>query len=506
MISTPSSRTSLYRRVLHRFFPERTTEGITSAFLKATEALEETRLAPDRRQGDQDLPQLGGRRALDKPRAAIVGRASSDRRKEPRYVPLHHRAYLCWWRGDTLQTTQAGIDNLSRSGASALIGDLPCDVKTVWVCFLDSPRRDWYPAEVVGVGTNAQGGQTIRIALAQPLPYCVFKAVVWGFHRTDTSDHEATTMLVPPAGPPLPVGADFIVRPPQPRRPVAKATEAPSQVGHYRILKCLGSGGMGMVYLAEDSELERRVALKVMHPHLATDPSARQRFLREARAAAAIQHDNIVTIFQVGQHDETPFLAMQFLEGETLAAWLERIGRPSLDEVVRIGTEIAAGLAAAHSAGLIHRDIKPENVWLDARDQRVKLLDFGLARTVTHGPHLTEVGYILGTPAYMSPEQAMNEPCDHRSDLFSLGTVLYRLCGGELPFSGKSAFATLAAVTRNTPRPLKELNPDLPEDLAGLIGRLLEKNPAGRPADAESVVAVLQAVGSASRTTAPAIP
>jgi tRNA A-37 threonylcarbamoyl transferase component Bud32 len=488
MITTPNLRSSLYRRVLDRLFPEKAPERLTSPTLdRALAPIQDDRRVPDRRQRSGTLP--GGRRAGDKLRDGFVNRSSSDRRKEPRYIPVNNRAYLSWWQGDTFQTAQADIENLSRSGAAALLGELPPDVNAVWVCFVDARRRGWYSAEVVGVGHHGDGTQRIRIALTHPLPFCVFSAIVWGLRRPECGGGELTTKLVTP-----PSGSPFREEPSASRR-ASRHQELPSQIAHYQIIECLGSGGMGQVYLAEDTELERRVALKVMHPHLAKDPSGRLRFLREARAAAAIQHDHIVTIYQVGQHDNIPFLAMQLLEGETLASWIGHAGRPPVAEIVRIGQEIAAGLSAAHRAGLIHRDIKPDNIWLDAGDRRVKLLDFGLARTMAEGPNLTHSGYILGTPAYMSPEQAMNEPCDHRSDLFSLGTVLYRMGAGELPFPGKSAFATLTAVTKGTPRPLEELNPDLPPALVALIGRLLEKKPDDRPADASSVRDALRAIG-----------
>lgn len=271
----------------------------------------------------------------------------------------------------------------------------------------------------------------------------------------------------------------------------------PHQVAQYRILGRLGAGGMGRVYLAEDSDLQRRVALKVMHPHLANDSAARQRFLREARAAAAIQHDHVVTIFQVGQQGDSPFIAMQLLEGTTLEGWLSEKGQPPLAEALRVGREVAAGLAAAHRLGLMHRDVKPDNIWLEAPGGRVKLLDFGLARTVADAPNLTGAGLIVGTPAYMSPEQAASEPCDARSDLFSLGIILYRLCGGQLPFQGKSTLATLIAIANHQQRPLEELKPDLPPDLVALINQLLQKKPEDRPVDATAVQEALRTIAPA---------
>jgi anti-sigma factor RsiW len=266
------------------------------------------------------------------------------------------------------------------------------------------------------------------------------------------------------------------------------------RLGPYRVLKVLGSGGMGVVVEAEDVPLRRRVALKAMRPALAASTTARQRFLREGQATAALAHDHIVAIYQVGEDRGIPFLAMQLLEGETLEDRLQRQGTLPAAEVLRIGREVAAGLAAAHERGLIHRDVKPGNVWLEARDGRVKLLDFGLARTADDDTRLTQTGIILGTPQYMAPEQAAGEAVDHRCDLFSLGCALYRMATGKPPFHGANVRATLRAVETEQPQPACEVNPDVPPALSDLLTRLLAKKPADRPASAQEVVRALEAV------------
>ncbi len=281
--------------------------------------------------------------------------------------------------------------------------------------------------------------------------------------------------------------------------------QAPDELGRlcsYRILEVLGSGGMGVVFLAEDSQLKRPVALKVMRPGMAANQSARQRFLREARAMAALKHDRIVTIYQVDEDRGVPFLAMEHLQGETLHARLKRETLLPLDEAVRISGEIADALSAAHARGLIHRDIKPANIWLEKRPGerevstpgcRVKLLDFGLARPAEgDDTQLTQTGVILGTPAFMSPEQARGEKVDPRSDLFSLGCVLYRMVTGQLPFRGRDTVSTLLSLTNDHPTPPRQLNPHVPPGLNHLIQRLLAKNIADRPSSAESVVKALQ--------------
>jgi serine/threonine protein kinase len=266
------------------------------------------------------------------------------------------------------------------------------------------------------------------------------------------------------------------------------------RLGPYRVLRVLGVGGMGIVFHAEDPRLKRPVALKAMLPLLAASPSARERFLREAQAAAAIDHDHIVTIYQVDEDRGVPFLAMQLLQGETLEGRLRREKRLPPGLVVRVGREIAEGLAAAHERGLIHRDIKPANIWLEAGRDRVKILDFGLARAARADTQLTQPGAMVGTPAYMAPEQAKGQPVDARSDLFSLGCVLYRCCTGELPFKGVDTLSILTALATVTPRPVRELNPVVPAALSDLIMQLLAKDPAGRPASARAAADALAAL------------
>ncbi|HVS35715.1 MAG TPA: protein kinase, partial [Gemmataceae bacterium] len=266
------------------------------------------------------------------------------------------------------------------------------------------------------------------------------------------------------------------------------------RLGGYRIFKELGRGGMGVVFKAEDIKLKRVVALKVMLPRLAADAPARQRFLREAQAMAAVHHDHVATIYQVDEDRGVPFLAMEFLEGMPLDRWLRDGRKPTTAQLLRIGREIAEGLAAAHDRGLIHRDVKPGNIWLESTHQgRVKILDFGLARAGKDDVHLTRSGAIVGTPAYMAPEQAAGEPVDPRSDLFSLGCVLYRLCTGVPPFTGSNTMALLRSLALDEAKSVRQINPALPADLADLIMRLLEKDPARRPASAREVVQALSA-------------
>ena len=258
-------------------------------------------------------------------------------------------------------------------------------------------------------------------------------------------------------------------------------------LGHYRVLRLLGEGGMGLVFLAEDSLLSRPVALKVIRPEIANTPGIADRFTREARATAAIKHDHIVTIYQVGQEKGVPFLAMEYLKGMSLEQWLDRGREPSVEIVLRIGREIAAGLSAAHHRSLIHRDIKPANIWLEAPSGRVKILDFGMARSERDDVGATRTGAVMGTPAYMAPEQARGEPAGAGSDLFSLGCVLYRLCTLRLPFEGDSVIAVLKSIWTETPPAPRDLNDSIPASLSVLVMRLLHKMPEARPVSAEAV-------------------
>jgi eukaryotic-like serine/threonine-protein kinase len=258
-------------------------------------------------------------------------------------------------------------------------------------------------------------------------------------------------------------------------------------LGPYRVIKELGRGGMGAVYLARDARLNRKLALKVMLPQFTANKSARERFLREARAAAQINHDNVVPVFEADEREGVPFIAMPFLQGYPLDEYLQKKGNLTAQQIIRVGRETAAGLAAAHELGLIHRDIKPANLWLEAPSGRVKILDFGLARPVDAAGEVTKSGAIIGTPSFMAPEQAAGEKVDHRADLFSLGAVLYRLATGRNPFAGENVMAILMNLASREPAPLRSANPDIPDAVAELIHRLLAKDPAARPQTAQEV-------------------
>jgi serine/threonine protein kinase/Tfp pilus assembly protein PilF len=285
------------------------------------------------------------------------------------------------------------------------------------------------------------------------------------------------------------------------------------RIAHYRILRKLGSGGMGEVYLAEDERLSRQVALKVIAPARSEDDTVRRRFLREARAVATLSHPGIAHIYDTGTEEETDFIAMEFIEGETLA---KRISgeRMTIDEILDTAVQLADAIAEAHEHGIIHRDIKPSNVMLTPRG-RVKILDFGIARIDpatasvssedTDSASATRLGMIIGTTNYMSPEQALGEPADRRSDVFSIGVLLYELITCRLPFAGKTAADTLHRITSMEPEPLARFNYDLPIELERIVRKCLEKEPAHRYRSARELQTDLAAVAR-DRSSAPSSP
>jgi serine/threonine-protein kinase len=262
-------------------------------------------------------------------------------------------------------------------------------------------------------------------------------------------------------------------------------------LGPFGITAVLGRGGMGIVFKGMDVALNRPVAIKVLSPHFASSGAARKRFAREAQAAAAVVHEHVVAIHRVDTWKGLPYLVMSLVDGRSLQERLDAEGSLGLREILRIGMQTAAALAAAHAQGLVHRDVKPANILLENGVERVKITDFGLARAVDDAS-LTQSGVIAGTPHYMAPEQAQGESVDHRADLFSLGSVLYALCTGHPPFRANSAMAVLRRVCDEQPRPVRSLNPDVPLWLAAVIDKLLAKDPTDRYQTAAEVADLLE--------------
>jgi tRNA A-37 threonylcarbamoyl transferase component Bud32 len=327
-------------------------------------------------------------------------------------------------------------------------------------------------------------------------PFCSFVVQSHG-HETDAprSAVSDTIQFLKPddsvaqtlAGPPLPLEPD--------PRVIAQDESMPATIGGYTILKVIGQGGMGRVYLARDERLNRDVAIKVLHATRAGDRAARLRFLREGRAAAAVEHPHVMTIHQVGEENDLPFIVMQRLEGRTLTQYHESVGRLSLPEVLRIGREAAEGLAAAHRLGLVHRDIKPDNIFLAGPTRQVKIIDFGLARDAAEdGAKLTVDGAVVGTPAYMSPERISEQEIDARGDVFGLGVILYELLSNRLPFEGKSLVSVLTSISRGMPPRLHDIAPDMPDAVCNLVMRMIAHDKNSRPKSAADVADELAAL------------
>jgi eukaryotic-like serine/threonine-protein kinase len=275
--------------------------------------------------------------------------------------------------------------------------------------------------------------------------------------------------------------ADFLEPPHRP--------EHLGRLAHYELIEVIGRGGMGTVFKAHDDTLHRIVAVKLMSPELAASETSRQRFIREARAAAQIAHEHVVTIHAVDDKGRVPFLVMQHVEGRSLQQRLQE-GPLAVEEIVRIGEEMAEGLAAAHAKGLVHRDIKPGNVLLESPGGKVKITDFGLARAVDDAS-ISQSGAVIGTPLYMAPEQARGAALDHRADLFSLGAVLYALCTGQSPFRAATSLGAMKRVCDDDPEPIRPVNPNVPAWLEQIIRKLLKKKPDDRFQSAPEVAQLL---------------
>src|SRR5262245_40150392 len=277
-------------------------------------------------------------------------------------------------------------------------------------------------------------------------------------------------------------------------------------IGHYQIISLIGKGGMGEVYRARDTKLDRAVALKILPEAMSVDGERMRRFSREAKAASALNHPNVAHIYEIGEAEGVNFIAMEYVEGQTLAAKIN--GQPlEINEIIEIGSQIADALDEAHRKGITHRDLKPANVMLNERGQ-VKVLDFGLAKVAQPAEQnvggistmaKTASGVVMGTVPYMSPEQAMGHEVDHRSDSLSLGVALYEMITGRRPFEGATPSETIAAILRDEPPPLTAYLPDAPGELARIVSKTLRKDREERHQSAKELLAELKMLSSGSQ-------
>jgi len=361
---------------------------------------------------------------------------------------------------------------------SILRGDPSAPTPPDWVSHLDGCRGCRQQLEALA---GAPPGLPTSVRPIENLPISLSPAL-----QDVISDLITSARGKPPEPIPAP-GLDEL----KPFFEPATNSHALGRVGEFEVLGLLGSGGMGIVLDGFDTRLHRPVAIKVLAPALAATPSGRERFLREARSAAAVFHPNIVTIHAVGESRGLPYIAMERVEGSSLAAHLATESRLPPERVLDVARDVASGLAAAHAAGIIHRDIKPANVLLNARTGQAKITDFGLARCGEE-VGLTRTGFVAGTPEYLSPEHATGQPVGPASDLFGLGCLLYALATGHSPFQAPTALAALRRVLEDPPVPLHLTAPQFPCWFSHLVDRLLAKSPAERPASAIEVLALLQ--------------
>lgn len=415
-----------------------------------------------------------------------------------------------WRTLDLLENTEAIIHTMIRKSTPGAtppvletVRQSPDELHLVY----NSARRLCPLAIGLMRGIAAHYGETIRIdepsCLLRGDPFCSF---VIEHVATDTHEPRSPlteTIMFTPSGQLVSEHQTADAGPVEAFVSSADRNVLPTKIGGYKVLALIGRGAMGQVYLAEDESLERRVAIKVMHPARAGEAASRKRFIRESRATAAIEHPHVVTIYQVGEHVQAgeqaglPYIVMQCLHGDTLGTYRTQVGRVPLPEALRIGREIAEGLWAAHRRGLVHRDVKPDNIILEGPAREVKIIDFGLVRDIgddAASAHVTVDGAVVGTPAYMAPERIGDHPVDARADLFGLGVILYELLADRLPFAGTSMMSMLASIARGSPPPLRSVAPEVPEDVSNLVMQLIAHDPADRPATARAVADAIAAI------------
>lgn len=363
---------------------------------------------------------------------------------------------------------------------------MKCNDISLDVVFTDTEHSDQYAITIEHLKVCDHCQHKLDQMYSQDAASCELSAVLRKSDEHDLADYSPTSHQSSHAIDHSLVHQLHVLQP-------ATHPELLGRIGRYDVERIVGSGGTGIVLKAYDTELHRVVALKVLAAHLAHNASSRLRFAREARAAAAILHPNVLPIYNVEANGEAPYLVMQYVAGESLQARVERLGPLPVEESLRIAKQTAAAIAAAHQQGLIHRDVKPANILLEDKTDRVVLSDFGLARSADDAA-VTSTGFVAGTPQYMSPEQASGEAFDHRTDLFSLGSVLYFMLTGRPPFRGNSAVAVLHRVCKYPHQSISQLNNQVPREVVYCVDVLLRKKPQHRYASANEAAERLESL------------
>jgi hypothetical protein len=457
--------------------------------------------SPARAYPDEDLVAIVGAasRVLETSDAAVA--EAFGEFIAPELLRLHARLLRPEWKTlDVIENTEPLIHaavRVGNPGARPPVLDVVRTSADELRIIYTSERKLCRLAKGILAGIARHFGESISVTdeacMHHGDPFCALHVTHRPAFRETAVVGAETVIVAPHAG----VGA--VAQPQFPFLQLPVLCGDLGRLGEYRIVELLGQGGMGMVFRAIDRRLDRSVALKVLHPQRAAEQSMRERFLREAKALASVRSDHVVSIYEVGTAAELPYLAMELLQGESLAAYQKRVGTVPLSQTMGIAREAALGLEAVHGRGLVHRDIKPDNLWLESPGGRVKILDLGLARERGSDTRITETGMVVGTPAYMSPEQARGADVDHRADLFSLGCVVYQICTNEIPFKGTDILSSLTALATHHPDPPRSICAAVPVELSDLIMQLLQKDPADRPISSGAVANSLAQIESRMR-------
>jgi predicted Ser/Thr protein kinase len=432
-------------------------------------------------------------------------------------VRLYQRVIKPEWKTlDIIENTETFIHSAVRAGSP---GAVPPVLDAIRISedelqlLYSSERKLCQLAIGIIKGLSNHFREVIEIdhdsCMHQGDPYCSFRLVRRNLERETmkaqldrTTDFQsgAVKTIVGSKQEDTPSGNSFTLHSTKKKTDWSKLLSPPigpsdiASIGPYRLLAIQGEGGMGCVFKSIDTRSEQTFAIKVLHPKVAEEDTARQRFRREWRALQLIDHPRVVEVHDVGEINSLPYLVMEFLNGSSLQTYRSRFNSLPIHEVLRIAIETAEALLAVHQSGMIHRDLKPENLWIESPSLNVKIIDFGLAHLSQEEMRLTRSGTFIGTPSFMAPEQASGEKTDQRTDFFALGCILYDLITGTRPFDRENIISTLSALANHAPTPPDKLISEVPQKLSDLIMKMLEKKPENRPSNCEEILRSLHEV------------